>query len=92
MTSEPFTRNPFYFKNVTGLLISSICTEETPAIQCALASVYPNMILSGKFAQIFLSWNWNYRGYTRVQFKTAILHIQREKLKNKFSFLILQNG
>ncbi|ELT92522.1 hypothetical protein CAPTEDRAFT_162923 [Capitella teleta] len=30
-----------------GLLISTICIEETSAIQCALGSVYPNMLLSG---------------------------------------------
>ncbi|KAI0241754.1 ABC transporter G family member 20 [Lamellibrachia satsuma] len=30
-----------------GLLISSICETEMSAIQCALGSVYPNMLLSG---------------------------------------------
>ena len=30
-----------------GLLISALCDEETSAIQLALGSVYPNMLLSG---------------------------------------------
>ena len=31
-----------------GLLISAVCDEENTAIQCALGTVYPNVLLSGK--------------------------------------------
>ena len=34
---------------LAGLLISAFCEEENTAIQCALGSVYPNMLLSGEY-------------------------------------------
>lgn len=38
---------------VTGLLISAVSDEEVGAVQFALGTVYPNLLLSGEFVVPF---------------------------------------
>ena len=37
------------FKSISGSIFSAVCDNETSAIQLALGSVYPMLLLSGKF-------------------------------------------
>lgn len=48
----------FTHSSFVGFLISSLCDEENSAIQFALASFYPNILLSGII--------WPVEGYTLI--------------------------
>jgi hypothetical protein len=42
------------FKSISGSIFSAVCDNETSAIQLALGSVYPMLLLSGKFSTSYV--------------------------------------
>lgn len=46
----------------SGFLISTVCNEERNAIQLALGSFYPNLLLSGIYYRTVLVNNKNFLG------------------------------